>query len=63
MEDPSNIFDIAVGGFIDLLRRLVGEGDADVNAADKDGYTAVMFASAGGHLDCIKFLVGEGVQM
>ena len=47
MKDPSNIFDIAMGGFIDLLRRLVGEGGADVNAADKDGRTAVMFASIG----------------
>jgi hypothetical protein len=30
MEDPSNIFDIAMGGFIDLLQRLVCEGGADV---------------------------------
>ena len=54
MKDPSNIFDIAMGGFIDLLRRLVDEGGADVNAANKDGLTAVILASHGGHLECIK---------
>ena len=57
IEDPSNIFDIAMGGFIDLLRRQVGEGGADVNTANKDGSTAVMRASQGGHLQCIKYLV------
>jgi ankyrin repeat protein len=29
---------------------LVGEGGADVNAANKDGNTAVILASQGGHL-------------
>ena len=34
------------GGHLDCIKYLVGEGGADVNAADKDGWTAVMQASA-----------------
>ena len=34
-------------------------GGEDVNA-DNVGFTAVMLASQGGHLDCIKYLVREG---
>ena len=59
MEDPSTICNVAGGGFIDLLRRLVHETDADVHAAVYNGLTAVMHACLGGHLECVKYLVGE----
>ena len=59
MEDTEGIFDVANGGYIGLLRRLVGEKGADVDAADENGYTAVIWASNGGHLECVKYLVGE----
>ena len=39
---------------LECIKYLVGEGGADVNAADEDGKTAVMMASEGGHLECIK---------
>ena len=31
-----------------------------MHAADKGGMTAVMYASKGGHVECVKYLVGEG---
>ncbi|MBW5409650.1 ankyrin repeat domain-containing protein [Brachyspira hampsonii] len=35
----------------------------DVNLKDKDNYTALAYASANGHLEAVKFLVENGVDV
>jgi ankyrin repeat protein len=42
-----------------VVRFLVDEGDADVNAQDYDGSTALMLAVRGGHLDVVRILVNN----
>ncbi len=34
----------------------LGTSSSDVNAADEDGWTAVMYAADSGHVDCIHSL-------
>ena len=47
----------------DIVKFLVDKG-ADVNAVTKfQGTTALMFASAMGHLDIVRFLVEKGANM
>ena len=41
----------------------MGEVGADVNAANKDGTTAVMLASAGGHLEVVAYLTSQGAAL
>ncbi|MFA5106679.1 MAG: ankyrin repeat domain-containing protein, partial [Candidatus Micrarchaeia archaeon] len=36
---------------------------ADVNAKDRDGYTALMVASYWGHMDIVKLLIAAGADV
>jgi ankyrin repeat domain-containing protein 50 len=49
-------------GHLDVSRFLCDSG-ADVNAADDDGWTALMWACAGGHLDFSRFLCESGADV
>ena len=37
--------------------------EAEVNAADKDGRTATMWAAVAGHLTCLQLLVDKGAEV
>lgn len=47
---------------LDLVRYLANNG-ADVNAADQEGTTALMYASAEGYVDIVQHLVKEGADV
>ena len=42
-------------GYADKIAILIASGQ-DVNYADEDGWTALMFAADNGHIDCIRSL-------
>ena len=46
---------------MDLAKLLVSKG-ADVNSADKNGYTPLYFASNWGHVDIVKYLISKGAN-
>lgn len=49
-------------GDVNAVERMVAKG-ADVNARDKDGITALMWASTLGHTDIVKFLIAKGADV
>ena len=46
---------------IDIIRLLIEYG-ANVNLQDKDGYTALVFASYNGHTEAVKLLLANGAD-
>ena len=38
-------------------------GGANINAADQDGYTALLAASERGHADAVNFLLSQGAHI
>jgi ankyrin repeat protein len=57
-----DIFEAANEGNTDMIRRLLGKG-ADVNAKNKDGWTALMCAVDRGHLDVARVLTNVGADV
>ncbi|KAL8582380.1 hypothetical protein ACOMHN_066333 [Nucella lapillus] len=47
----------AKDGYLDML---VQATKRDLNVADEDGMTAVMWAAHNGHLDALRIIVGRG---
>ncbi len=47
---------------IDIVRALLAQG-ADLNIPNSDGYTALMLASGGGHLDVVITLIDAGADV
>lgn len=48
---------------IDVLyevQRLLKDKDCDVNAKNRDGYTALQLAVRNGHFDCLETLIVDG---
>ena len=45
-------------GELETVQSLVGKG-IDVNAKDNNGETALMKASAGGHIETVEFLISK----
>ena len=41
----------------------MGEKGADVDAAEEDDYTAVIYASRGGHLEIVEYLKSKGASL
>ena len=44
------------------VKRLLNEG-ADVNARNQDGWTSLMMAALGGHLEVAKLLIDKGADV
>ena len=61
IEDGANAFHIAAefGGSVDVVRYLVEEGQADVNAVNWEGMTPLLFAAESKKLDIVRYLVEE----
>lgn len=47
----------AKDGYLDVLQQATKR---DLNTADEDGMTAVMWAAHNGHLDALRLIVGRG---
>ena len=63
--DPSymsNLIDHASRGNLRAVRDLIDAG-ADLNLQDKDGVTALMYASDNNHLKIVRILVGAGANI
>lgn len=60
--DPKLLLDAAERGDAAEIKRLLAAG-ADVNAADKDGGTALDAAAYYGHADCVKILLAAGADV
>lgn len=56
----ANIHRVVPDGWLPAMRYLVEELDADVNARDHNGYTAMHHAAARGDDDLIRYLVEQG---
>eukprot|EP00731_Ephydatia_muelleri_P000715 Em0001g715a len=59
LEHGKELRDAALQGDLEEMVKLLNQG-ADINGADEDGWTALMMASYGGHLDCVKELLEKG---
>jgi ankyrin repeat protein len=59
---PEKLINAANDGNVALVNELL-EKDADVNAANKDGMTALMFASGRGHTETAKLLIEKGADV
>ena len=59
LQDGDNIVIVAGKGYLSLVHVLLQQG-ADVGTQDNDGRTALMFASVGGHIECVRYLVESG---
>ena len=59
LQHEGNIVDVSGLGFLNLIRTFI-EQEADVGVQDNDGETALMYASEGGHIECVKYLVEYG---
>lgn len=44
----------------DEVKRLIHQRNADGNARDKDGNTALQLAVKNGHIDCLSVLIKDG---
>ena len=42
---------------------LLTKAGADVNHQDKKGLTAIMYAAAGGHVECLDLLIKSGADV
>jgi ankyrin repeat protein len=49
-------------GHVGVLSVLVEKGGADVNAKDKEGNTALIYASARGYVDAVQYLLDQGAK-
>jgi uncharacterized protein len=56
------IFEASLNGQLSLVKNLLAEG-TDVNIADEDGRTALMYASYNGHVELIKELIEKGASV
>jgi ankyrin repeat protein len=45
-----------------MLRILI-EAQADIHARGAEGWTALFFASCGGHVDAVELLISQGVNI
>jgi Ankyrin repeats (3 copies) len=57
-----NLVQAARKGDIDGMEKLLRQG-ANVNAADAQGMTPLLFAAANGHTRAVKFLLGKGADI
>jgi ankyrin repeat protein len=57
----SEIHDAARAGDVDKVRDLMNDG-ADVNAPDERGFTPLLWAVYGGHLDAAELLIDKGAD-
>jgi uncharacterized protein len=58
----SILMEAAVRGNVGVMKLLIENG-ADVNMADKDGWTALMGATVQGHLESVKLLLERGAAV
>ena len=59
----AKLMDAADRGDLREVKRLVEKKHADVNAKDKDGWTAGMEAAENGHLEVVEYLVENGMDV
>ena len=53
------LFEAVKSGNVDRVRQILDAG-ADVKAQDQDGFTVLMHAAFGGHLDVVRVLLAAG---
>ncbi len=58
----SILMEAAVRGNVEVMKLLIEHG-ADVNMADKDGWTALMGAVVQGHTESVKLLLKHGAKV
>jgi|SRR5271157_4990436 len=58
----SILMEATARGNVGVMKLLIENG-ADVNMADKDGWTALMGATVQGHLESVKLLLEQGVEL
>ena len=59
LQQDGNIVDVAGKGFVGLLHAFLQQG-ADVEIQDNKGRTALLLASGGGHIECVRYLIESG---
>jgi len=60
-EKDKELTDAADSGYAEKVKKLIKEG-ANVNAKDKDGNTALMYAAFMGNTDIVKILKEAGAK-
>ncbi|GFP88366.1 fibronectin type 3 and ankyrin repeat domains protein 1 [Phtheirospermum japonicum] len=54
---------VARANDVDALRKLIKQPNLDINEKDENGFTAVMVAAAGGHVETFRLLVNAGANL
>jgi len=60
--DPLSLVDACYCGDMEKIERILGSG-VDINARDKDGVTALAYASDRGHTEIVKKLLANGAEV
>ncbi len=61
VEIDFDLFDASYGGLHGAVRMLLAEG-VDPDTRDSDGWTALMYATYGGHLEVVEVLLDAGAD-
>ncbi|KAG9296817.1 hypothetical protein G9A89_002214 [Geosiphon pyriformis] len=65
-DEKANIIDIffhAKQGNLSRLLQLIDSGSVDINSRNREGLTALHWASDGGHLEAVKLLIEKGANV
>ena len=50
-------------GYLDLIEDIISKDNDSIHDQDKHGRTALMYAALNGHLETVRYLVGNGAKV
>lgn len=57
------LLNAAENGKLFVMTSILKQGDVDINACDKDGYSALYLAASNNHVKCVEWLIQSGANL